>query len=232
MSVFYRYKVFVLLILQFKFSILFLGIISCTRINDKRLSFDIPPNVVKVNKLFYYDKEKDEYLYDYLVMKNEFKLRKLSFDTILVDSCFLDIASFNYYGTFGVDKNNIYFLHGMSGEINITVEKKQKYEGVIFFENSHIRIINDTLKNFGFSCIEDSVNYDMSISINGHKVDLEKLKIIKTYPDYEGYCDFLIYDDKFYRHCCYVKNLSINYSHLKYYYEHKKCAKAIKFRME
>lgn len=209
--------------------LLHLGIFGCGQKNNKAVVIDLPPNTRQLNDLFYYDSKKEEYLYKYTISDDNFQLRKLNFDLKKVDSCFIEEKTFQYYGTFGFDANNIYFITQMSGEIYIDVEKKSAYHSDIFFENSYLRVVNDTLKNFGMGCIDDSNVYDNTKVIVGTKVDLTKLKVIKTHDDYNSYFDFFIYDNQMYRHGCAVKDTSIDSQHLKYYYENKQIAKVIRF---
>lgn len=184
---------------------------------------------VQLNELFFRNAKSGNLFYKSSVEPNVKGYKQLFFDSTDAKFRYVDSSTFEFFGTFGFDKNNVYNVNSMSGEFFITVEEKSKYIGDTFFENSRFRIIGDTLTSVGCcnNCINDSSVYDASVSLHGMVIDPQRISVLLTDSTYKLSNQYMLYEDQLYRHGCLVIDEKLD--NQDYYIRNRKYAKKIKF---
>lgn len=197
-------------------------------------STDAPTDVIQtgytqVNELFFRELKSGNLFYKSSVEPNIEGYKQLFFDSSEVKCAYLDSSTFEFFGTFGFDKNNIYTVNSMSGEFYITVEEKSKYSGDTFFENSRFRIVNDHLTSVGCcnNCLDDSLVYDSSVSLYGQSIDPKEVNILLNDSTYEVPNQYVLYNNQLYRHGCLV--IDDKFDNQDYYVQNRRFAKKIEF---
>ncbi len=204
-------------------------VVSCEIESTDDPVVSVQTEYVQLNELFFIEAKSGNLFYKSSVEPNVKGYKQLFFDSLEVKCAYLDSSTFEFFGTFGFDKNNIYTVNSMSGEFYISVDEKSKYSGDTFFENSRFRIVDDHFTSVGCcnNCIDDSLVYDASVSLYGQLIDPKEMHVLLNDSTYKIPNQYMLYNNHLFRHGCLVIDEKVD--NQDYYIRNRKFAKKIKF---